>query len=442
MLRNSADLEFSTARQDMARRDREIMKRQRLAVLVAVLAATLGLAGCGGADNRFVNPSASSAPPGARLNVSPADSAADVPASAEVGLQGGGDTLTAVELAAADGKQVTGKLRDDASSWVPDEPLDYTTTYTAKVTARSATGESLTRTTKFTTMGRPASRMNAHLYMADHAVYGQAMPIVVEFKDGGVAPADRAAVERRLFVSSDPPQPGVWHWDSNTQAEYRPKEFWTPGTKIRGRLGLGGLPVGGGRYGQQDITIEASIDTVKRIIQVDNATKQLTAKADGQVVKTMPVSLGKPSHPSFSGTMTIMERLEKTTFDSSTYGTPVNSREGYRTDVQFAERLSWDGQFIHAAPWSVADQGRTNVSHGCVNVALDNGQWIYNWVKVGDPVIVTGTERRLGQGNGWTAWDLPWEEFVKGSALPGGGLPTSVPAAGASTEPTPAPSES
>jgi lipoprotein-anchoring transpeptidase ErfK/SrfK len=417
------------------------MRRQRRAVVLAALVAALGLTGCGGPANKFVNPGRSSAPAGPTLNVNPAANAADVPVSAEIGLQSGGDKLTAVKLADTGGKLVTGKLRDDASSWVPDEPLSYATAYQATVTATTATGKSVTETTKFTTMQRPGNRMDSHLYMADNATYGQAMPIVIEFKQGGVAPADRAAVERRLFVSSEPAQPGVWHWDSNTQVEYRPKDFWQPGTKIHGRLALGGLPVGGGRYGQQDITIDAAIDTVKRVIKVDNATKQLTAEEDGSVVKTMPVSLGKPEHPSFSGTMTIMEKLDKTTFDSSTYGTPVSSKDGYRTDVQFAERLSWDGQFIHAAPWSVAQQGNTNVSHGCVNVSTDDGQWIYNWVKVGDPVIVKGTEQHLGEGNGWTAWDLPWDEFVKGSALPNAGR-SPGPAPAPTTGDTPSPSAS
>src|SRR5262249_47142554 len=252
------------------------------------------------------------------------------------------------------------------------------------------------------------NRIDAHLYMTDNATYGQTMPIVIEFGQGGIAPADRAAVERRLFVTSTPAQLGSWHWDSDTQIEYRSKDYWQPNTKIHARLGLGGLLVGGGRYGKQDITIDAGIDPTKRVIEINNATKQLTAKQDDQVVKTAPVSLGRPEKPSFSGTMIIMERLDKTTFDSSTYGTPVNSKDGYRTDVQYAERLTWDGQFIHAAPWSVGQQGHTNVSHGCVNVATDNAQWIYDWIKVGDPVIVRGTEERLHQGNGWTAWDLSW----------------------------------
>jgi len=30
---------------------------------------------------------------------------------------------------------------------------------------------------------------------------------------------------------------------------------------------------------------------------------------------------------------------------------------------------------------------------------------------VGDPVVVKGTERPLQGGNGWTAWNIPWESY-------------------------------
>jgi len=117
--------------------------------------------------------------------------------------------------------------------------------------------------------------------------------------------------------------------------------------------------------------------------------------------------------------MVVIDRQDKTIFDSTTYGVPANSPDGYRTEVQFAERLTWDGQFMHAAPWSVAQQGHSNVSHGCVNISTENAQWLYNWVRVGDPVVVRGTEVHLDQGNGYTAFDLSWDDFVKGSALGG-----------------------
>ena len=390
------------------------MKKTALLMVAFVLSLSACTGGKSGSSGAWHSPGTATAD----FTVTPAANAKDVPVSAEIGLKDNAGSLTDVKLTDAGGKAVDGDWRADKSSWVPAAPLKYSTTYTAAVTAKDKAGKTGTSTTTFTTMARPGNRMDAHLYMGDNVTYGQAMPVVVEFKNGGVAPANRATVERRMFVTSDPPQTGAWHWDSNIQAEYRPKDYWQPGTKLAVRLGLGGLPIGDGRYGAVDIVTKASIDTVRREIDVDNATKQLTAKQDGQVVKTFPVSLGKPAKPSFSGNMVIMERLDKTVFDSSTYGTPVNSPDGYRTDIQWAERLTWDGQFIHAAPWSVKQQGKTNVSHGCVNVSLDNGAWIYNWTKVGDPVTVKGTEKQLPVGDGFTAWTQSWDEFLKGSALP------------------------
>jgi len=369
------------------------------------------------------------------LTVTPADGATDIPVSAEIGVKAPeGGQVTGVTLTDNAGGAVKGAMRADGTSWVPDSPLKYTTSYKAVVEGKDAKGKTGSKTITFNTMARPGNRMEAQIFMADNiTTYGQAMPIVVEFKQGGVKGKEqRAAVEKRLFVTSDPPQLGAWHWDSDIQAEYRPKEYWQAGTKLKVRLGLGGLPLGDGRYGATDITISAGIDKVRRAIEVDNATKQLVATQDGQVVKQMPVSLGKPANPSMSGTMVIIERLEKTVFDSSTYGVPANSPDGYRTDIQFAERLTWSGQFIHAAPWSVADQGKRNVSHGCVNISVDNAQWIYNWTRVGDPVVVKGTEEKQPNGDGWTVWNLSWDELLKGSALP----PPTAPAGAASPSPS------
>jgi lipoprotein-anchoring transpeptidase ErfK/SrfK len=402
------------------RRTGERRGGRRMGVAAAVAALLLAAACTGGdpAPGGGSDGGRADRGPTATVALTPADRSTDVPVSAEIGVKVDGGTLGEVTLVADGGQPVEGAMREDGSSWVPTEPLAYTTTYTATVTAAADGGEPTETTTTFTTMKRPGKRMGAHVYMADDAVYGQAMPIVVEFANGGVKDdKQRATVERRLFVRSDPPQEGAWHWDSATQIEYRPREYWQPGSKLDVRLGLGGLPIGDGRYGQVDITIKASIDTVRRAVTIDNASKRLTATQDGRPVKTMPVSLGKPSAPSFSGTMVVMEKLARTVFDSSTYGTPVDSADGYRTKVQFAERLTWDGQFIHAAPWSVASQGRRNVSHGCVNVSTANGRWLYTWFKVGDPVTVKGTGHRLNGGNGWTAWDLSWEDFVAGSAL-------------------------
>jgi hypothetical protein len=90
----------------------------------------------------------------------------------------------------------------------------------------------------------------------------------------------------------------------------------------------------------------------------------------------------------------------------------------YVVPIDFAERITWDGQYIHAAPWSVGDQGVDNVSHGCVNLSEDNAAWVFNVSHIGDPVTVTGTEVHVDPGDGWTVWDMNWTDYIKGSALP------------------------
>jgi lipoprotein-anchoring transpeptidase ErfK/SrfK len=137
----------------------------------------------------------------------------------------------------------------------------------------------------------------------------------------------------------------------------------------------------------------------------------MTVTQHDQVIKTIPVSLGKSKTPSSSGAMVIMTKNQTEVFQSTDPADP------YRLDVHWAQRLTTSGQYIHAAPWSVGDQGKRNVSHGCTNVSDENAKFLYNLTHIGDPVIVRGTERALDWGNGWTDWNRSFEEFAKGSAL-------------------------
>jgi lipoprotein-anchoring transpeptidase ErfK/SrfK len=112
--------------------------------------------------------------------------------------------------------------------------------------------------------------------------------------------------------------------------------------------------------------------------------------------------------------MVIMDKLTETVFDT----TDTDGAAGYKTKIQYAQRITWSGQYIHSAPWSVGAQGHRNVSHGCVNVSPSNARWLFDKTLIGDPVIVKGTGDKLGYGDGWTPWNVSWSEFVKGSALP------------------------
>jgi lipoprotein-anchoring transpeptidase ErfK/SrfK len=414
------------------------------AMLAALAMVTpVALAGCGSSSEKpqFVSateqPSTSPTPPAEPvvLAITPATGATKQPVSTEIGTTVTGGKITDVTLT-SDGAKVTGTLREDASSWVPDSPLKYAKKYDATVTATGPSGQVETKATSFTTMAKPTSEIGSGLYLFDDKVYGVAMPVVVEFSPG-IPKKDRAAVQKRMFVSTDPPQPGAWHWLSNgTQAYYRAPEYWQPDTKLTVRIALEGIPLSNGRYGNVDRKASTRIGSSFEM-KVDNATKQMKVFENGKLVRTMPVSLGKKSTPSSSGTMVVMEKKETTVFDTSDDPNPANR---YVTNIDFAQRLTWGGEYIHAAPWSVDSQGHTNVSHGCVNLSTPNAQWLFGKTKIGDPITVKGTERKLADGNGWTAWDMSWDEFIKGSALP---VPADLSRAGsASASPTAGPTDS
>ncbi|WP_238009165.1 Ig-like domain-containing protein [Dactylosporangium sp. AC04546] len=372
------------------------LRRGAAMLMVLAVAAQVGLSAC---DSSKKPTATKVVVPPVGFAVTPGTGNAGVPVSTEIGTQVTNGRITDVALVDAAGRQIAGELRADGTAWVPGSTLQYGTSYTAKVTAVGKDDKPVTHESKFTTMAKPSgAAVTSELILTNGATYGVGMPIVVEF-GSDVPPESRAAVQQRLYVKSDPPQPGAWHWFSGKQVMYRPEKYWQPGTKITARKALDGVKIGD-RYADEDASATVTIGR-KLTIDIDNATKQLSVYVNDALVKTAPVSLGKSSTPTSSGTTVIMSREAYTVFRTPEYTAPV----------QFAMRLTWGGQYIHAAPWSVGDQGRRNVSHGCTNVSTDNGRWLYENTLVGDPVTTRNTEVGLDAGDGWTVWDMPWEQY-------------------------------
>jgi lipoprotein-anchoring transpeptidase ErfK/SrfK len=314
---------------------------------------------------------------------------------------------------------VGGAMHPDGTTWVPSSPLAWESAYTASVTAEDEAGNPVTVDAAFTTIATPGDRVTVENYLPGvDSVVGQAAVLAFRFESGfEVAEEERAAVERRLFVTSEPTQEGSWHWITGRALEYRPKEYWQPNTEVTVRLGLGGLPLGGDRYGEFDQETSFTTDAEARLLEADNTTKELRAFRDGTVVQTMPISLGADEIDgndarSYEGAMTIMSREEESQFVSDLYD--------YDLAVKWAMRLTFSGQYVHGAPWAEARLGKENGSHGCINVTEEMGEWIYHFVRWGDPVVVTNTGRALPQGDGFTTWDLTWEELIAGSYRNGG----------------------
>ncbi|MEV0453849.1 L,D-transpeptidase [Catellatospora methionotrophica] len=414
---------------------RSLTRRHVLTALGLAGAAGAGLAACT-TDNApgGSGPAGPGNEPGAKARVTitaPAAGATEVPAGAEVVFTATDAVSTEVVLTDATGGKVTGEMHPDGAGWVPAKALAYGATYTATVTATGDDGRTATATASFTTMAQPAKVVSIVSFLPDDAVVGVGMPLIFRLSRA-IPEQDRAALQRRMLVQTTPAQEGIWTWYTPSEMHWRPREFWQAGTKVFVDVRGGGLPLGDGYFGKRNSTLTCAIGR-SLIMTVDDkaSPKVMTVVKDGQKVRTIPVSLGRPSMPSSSGTTVVIERLAKTVFDTMDDPNPANR---YRTNIQYAQRLTWGGEFIHAAPWSVQDQGRRNVSHGCVNMSAANAKWLFEQTLIGDPVITKGTPRKLKYGNGWTDWDKPWDEYVKGSAIPYTGT------AAASAQPTPTPS--
>ncbi len=351
------------------------------------------------------------------LDSNVATGATGVPVDTVVSVTAAGGSVVSVDLSYTDPKAgkvaVNGEVSADSATWTAGGLLEPATTYTLSMVGRGDNGVESTSQRSFTTHTLSKKQEIGATIIQNGATVGIAMPVIVKFD---VPVKDKAAIERRLAVTSVPEQPGGWAWYSNNEIHYRPKAYWKPGTKVTVEVKINGVNAGNGTFGKADksggFTVGSSL-----VMKVDLASHQMQVYQNGQVVRTVPVSGGRPGMATRSGIKVISEKHANIIMDSATVGIPKGSPGYYRTDVKWALRETWSGEFIHSAPWSVGSQGRANVSHGCLNVSPANASWLFNQVKVGDPIESVNSGRRLERGNGWTDWDISFEEFVKFSAL-------------------------
>jgi lipoprotein-anchoring transpeptidase ErfK/SrfK len=218
---------------------------------------------------------------------------------------------------------------------------------------------------------------------------GVGQPIIINFP-GRVD--DAGAAQSAVHVSSVPPVPGKFYWMTPTQLRWRPLSFWPAHTAVT-------VDAGG--------TVSSFHTGDTLVATADDATHQLTVSRNGTVEKTIPMSMcmSAGNHQTPNGTYYVQEKMPSVVMDSSTYGVPVNSTYGYKVTVDLAVRFDNVGDFVHSAPWSVDDQGKRDVSHGCINISPTNARWFFDNFGAGDPIIVknsTGGDYKKNDGsNDW-----------------------------------------
>ncbi|HEX4705016.1 MAG TPA: Ig-like domain-containing protein [Pseudonocardiaceae bacterium] len=345
----------------------------------------------------------------ASVTTQPASGSQDASPSGIVSASVADGVISSVALTTSAGTVVNGKLSPDKRTWTAGEVLGYGKSYTWSGSAVGADGKAVPIAGSFSTV-TPARQISGRLNVGDGQTYGIAIPVALTFS----APVtDQAAVQNALSVTTSVPTTGAWAWLDSQTVHWRPAGYYQPGTQVSVHANLYGVAFAPGVYGKADVSAAFTIGR-SQVVQANTQTHRMVVITNGVQSADFPASYGLDSDPgrnTHSGTHVVMGRSPTVFMSNPTY-------HYTNVEVHWAVRISNNGEFIHAAPWSVGQQGKVNVSHGCVNLSDANAIAYYNTILVGDPVEVTGSAVPLGPSDGdFYDWTLTWAQWQAKSAL-------------------------
>ena len=312
-------------------------------------------------------------------------------------------------------EKLAGEMSQDQTTWTATDRLEPGLLYTVRTVAVDQNGLKARDKSSFRTAGLSLDQQTyPSIAPLDGETVGVGMPVIVTFD---VAVTDHAAIEKHLSVTSTPKQVGAWHWLSDNEVHWRPKHYWKPGTDVTVTADINSIPAGNGIFGQLSRSTSFHVGDAM-VSKVNVATHEMKVYRNGTLLRTVPVTGGKDGFATRSGTKVIIEKFRHKRMDAATTGISKDDPEYYNIeDVEYAMRVTYSGEFLHAAPWSTGSQGAANVSHGCVGMSTSNAAWLYGLTKRGDVVEVTGTNRYMTLTNGYGDWNESFAEWKKGSAL-------------------------
>lgn len=383
--------------------------------IVALVATGFLATGCS-IDAPIVGTSAEEPPPEAdpaTISVSIPDGREGVRPDRAVVVRAEGGTIKRVNLRGPDGL-LKGRFSENRTVWTNTDRLQPGELYRVRGEAANVDGKETIHTSRFHTRSLTSEQqIYPGFYPMSGSTVGVGMPLTIQF-DAPVA--DKATFERHLKVVTKPRQVGSFRWISDREVRWRPKEYWKPGTKITLHADIDSIPAGNGYWGQESRTAHITIGR-SMVSRVNVQTHKMKVFENGKRIRVIPVSTGSPEWPTRNGTKVIVSQERYRTMDSSTVGIPADSPGAYRIKVEYAQRLTYSGEFIHAAPWSLGSHGNANVSHGCTGMSTANAAWFMGVSMIGDPVEYVGSNRPMELTNGLGDWNLPFAEYRKGSAL-------------------------
>ncbi|WP_326723662.1 MULTISPECIES: Ig-like domain-containing protein [unclassified Streptomyces] len=339
----------------------------------------------------------------------------------EITADGDEGRITDVTATDASGRYVAGELSADGGRWHSTSPLAAGARYTVHVSTEDEDGAPGRKVISFdTSTPKTKKRLNV-TFGPEAGKYGVGQPVTAELSVPVKDKAARAIVERALKVDSKPAVEGAWHWVDDKTLHYRPKEYWPTHATIRAHSNIGGIKVAERLWGGEAKPLK--LTTGDRLVAVTDASAHsMTVYRNDEAINEIPVTTGKPGFETRNGVKVVLGKEYFVRMRGTSIGIAEGTSDSYDLPVYYATRVTWSGEYVHAAPWSTGSQGYANVSHGCTGMSTDNAAWFYETVREGDIVKVINSygEDMDPFGNGFGDWNVTWKKWRKGSALVGG----------------------
>ncbi|MEU5309672.1 Ig-like domain-containing protein [Streptomyces sp. NPDC021562] len=336
----------------------------------------------------------------------------------EVVAKSDDDRITDVTAQDATGRHVAGELDADGHRWHSTSPLAANAHYTVQVSTEDEDGAPGREVLTFDT-SKPATQQRLKVtFGPKDGEYGVGQPVTAQLDHAVKDKAQRAVVERALRVDSVPAVQGSWYWVSDKELHYRPKDYWPAHATIQVHSNLDGVRISDRLWGGAAKPLKLTTGD-KILALTDASAHQMTVYRNDKEIDQIPVTTGKPGYETRNGVKVVLEKQYFVRMRGTTVGIAEGTSDSYDLPVYYATRVTWSGEYVHAAPWSVGSQGYANVSHGCTGMSTSNAEWFFDNVRPGDLVKVVNSngEEMEHFGNGFGDWNIPWKDWTKGSAL-------------------------
>ncbi|WDT89848.1 L,D-transpeptidase [Streptomyces sp. SCSIO-PteL053] len=393
------------------RRSAPAGRRARFALAGSAALLAAAVTACSGGASGSAEAVGDGKAPGTSITVNLRGQAAAPGEPVKVTLAHG--KLKSVSVQPGEGGPLAGKISADGRTWTSDRVAAPGTAYTVEATDADGGRDRATFATA------EAGKVNKlSLAPGKSTTVGIGQPLSVVF-DHPVK--NKAAVEKALKVSTSNDTEGSWGWlqdySGKDRVDWRPKEYWKPGTKVTLDARLNGVDTGAdGGWFVRDYATTFTVGAAQ-VVRVDLDGHRLSLHRDGKRVMDLPMSAGTPGgeKASWRGTAVLMSKEGTINMRSETVGLG----DAYDKMVDYSMRLTWSGMYAHAAPWNAGFFGRANRSSGCLGMSDGDAAALYGQVRVGDPFEMTGAEAKgtVAEGNGYGAWNVSWADWQAKSAL-------------------------